>query len=110
MVVEPDAAATSEAISRSYVRRAPKHGVLHRVVREHLRTFLWELVFHHAIARSEVHPRAMPVAANAPLSSCALLGRSAGPLATHRLSSEATSSDTGCSARSESGGGGVWRW
>ena len=43
MVVDLHAAATSEAISRSYVRRAPDHGVLHRVVREHLQTFLWEL-------------------------------------------------------------------
>jgi len=43
VVVELHAAATSEAISRSYVRRAPEHGVLHRVVREHLQTFLWEL-------------------------------------------------------------------
>ncbi|MGB5350813.1 MAG: transposase [Polyangiales bacterium] len=25
------------------MRRAPEHGVLHRVVRDHLRTFLWEL-------------------------------------------------------------------
>ena len=43
MVVELHAAATSEAISRSYVRRTPEHWVLHRVVREHLQTFLWEL-------------------------------------------------------------------
>ncbi len=28
------AAAASDEISRSYVRRAPEHGVLHRVVRE----------------------------------------------------------------------------
>ena len=42
MVVELHAAAASDEISRSYVRRAPEHGVLHRVVREHLRTFLWE--------------------------------------------------------------------
>jgi hypothetical protein len=41
--MELHAAATSEAIARSYVRRAPEHGVLHRVVREHLQTFLWEL-------------------------------------------------------------------
>jgi hypothetical protein len=41
--VEPCAAATSETISRSYVRRAPEHEVLHRVVRDHLQTFLWEL-------------------------------------------------------------------
>ena len=41
--MEPCVAATSEAISRSYVRRAPDHGVLHRIVREHLQTFLWEL-------------------------------------------------------------------
>jgi len=41
--VDLHAAATSEAISRSYARRAPEHGVLHRVVREHLQTFLWEL-------------------------------------------------------------------
>ena len=46
MVVDVHAAATSEAISRSYVRRAPEHGVLHRVVREHLQTFLWELDRH----------------------------------------------------------------
>jgi hypothetical protein len=45
--VELHAAATSEAIARSYVRRAPEHGVLHRVVREHLHTFLWELDRHH---------------------------------------------------------------
>jgi len=43
VVVDLHAAATSEAISRSYVRRAPDHGVLHRIVREHLQTFLWEL-------------------------------------------------------------------
>ena len=43
MVVELHAAATSEAISRSYVRRAPEHGALPRVVREHLQTFLWEI-------------------------------------------------------------------
>ena len=41
--MELHAAATSEAISRSYVRRAAEHGVLHRLVREHLQTFLWEL-------------------------------------------------------------------
>ena len=41
--MEPCAAATTETISRSYVRRAPAHGVLHRVVRGHLQTFLWEL-------------------------------------------------------------------
>jgi hypothetical protein len=41
--VELHAAAASEAISRSYVRRVPEHGVLHRVVREHLQTFLWEI-------------------------------------------------------------------
>ena len=41
--MEPCAAATSETISRSYVRRAPGYGVLHRVVRDHLQTFLWEL-------------------------------------------------------------------
>ena len=46
MVVELHAAATSEAISPSYVRRTPEHGVLHGVVREHLRTFLWELDRH----------------------------------------------------------------
>jgi hypothetical protein len=46
VVVDLHAAATSEAISRSYVRRAPEHGVLHRVVREHLQTFLWELDRH----------------------------------------------------------------
>ena len=46
MLVDFHAAATSEAISRSYVRRAPEHGVLHRVVREHLQTFLWELDRH----------------------------------------------------------------
>ena len=28
------------------MRRAPEHGVLHRVVREHLQTFLWELDRH----------------------------------------------------------------
>ncbi|MBW2404333.1 MAG: transposase zinc-binding domain-containing protein [Deltaproteobacteria bacterium] len=37
------AAAASDEIPRSYVRRTPERGVLHRVVREHLRTFLWEL-------------------------------------------------------------------
>jgi len=41
--VELHATATSQAISRSYVRRAPEQGVLHRVVREHLQTFLSEL-------------------------------------------------------------------
>ena len=46
MVVEFHAAATNEAISRSYVRRSPEDGVLHRVVREHLQTFLWELDRH----------------------------------------------------------------
>ena len=46
MVVELHAAATSEAISRSYVRRTPEHGVLHRLVREHLQTFLCELDRH----------------------------------------------------------------
>jgi hypothetical protein len=30
-------------LSVSYVRRAPERGVLHRIVREHLQTFLWEL-------------------------------------------------------------------
>ena len=34
---------TSAEISRSYARRVPEHGVLHRVVREHLQIFLWEL-------------------------------------------------------------------
>lgn len=33
-------------LSRSYVRRAPERGVLHRVTREHLRTFLYELDQH----------------------------------------------------------------
>jgi len=37
------AAAASDAISRSYVRRTPEHGVLHRVVSEHLQSFLWEI-------------------------------------------------------------------
>jgi hypothetical protein len=46
VVVELHAAATSEPISRSYVRRTPEHGVLHRVVREHLQTLLWELDRH----------------------------------------------------------------
>ncbi len=41
------AAAASDEISRSYVRRTPERGVLHRVVREHLQTFLWELDQHH---------------------------------------------------------------
>ena len=45
-VVEFHAAATSEATTCSYVRRAPEHGVLHRVVREHVQTFLWELDRH----------------------------------------------------------------
>jgi hypothetical protein len=41
--VELHAAAAREAISQSYVRRVPEHGLLHRVVREHLQAFLWEL-------------------------------------------------------------------
>ena len=41
------AAAASDEVSRSYVRRTPEWGVLHRVVREHLQTFLWELGRHH---------------------------------------------------------------
>ena len=41
--MERHTAATSEAIARSYVRRPPEHGVLHRVVCEHLQSFLWEL-------------------------------------------------------------------
>ena len=38
--MELHAAAAREAISQSYVRRVPEHGLLHRVVREHLQAFL----------------------------------------------------------------------
>ncbi|MBW1757845.1 MAG: transposase [Deltaproteobacteria bacterium] len=41
------AAAAGDETSRSYVRRTPERGVLHRVVCEHLQTFLWELDRHH---------------------------------------------------------------
>ncbi len=44
--MELHAAAASDERSRSYVRRSPEQGVLHHVVREHLRTFLWELDRH----------------------------------------------------------------
>jgi hypothetical protein len=47
VLVELHAAIASAEFSRSYVRRTPEQGVLHRVVREHLRTFLWELDRHH---------------------------------------------------------------
>ena len=44
MVVELHAAAASEAISRSYVRRAPEHGVLHRApVRQWVLSLPFEL-------------------------------------------------------------------
>jgi len=39
-------ASPSPDTCRSYVRRAPEHGVLHRIVRQHLQTFLWELDGH----------------------------------------------------------------
>jgi len=39
VLVELHAATASAEISRSYVRRTPERGVLHRVVREHLQTF-----------------------------------------------------------------------
>ena len=45
--MELHAASASAEISRSYVRRAPERGVLHRVVREQLQIFLWELDQHH---------------------------------------------------------------
>jgi hypothetical protein len=47
VLVELHAATASAEFSRSYVRRTPEQGVLHRAVREHLQTFLWELDRHH---------------------------------------------------------------